>query len=199
MSSPANGFPPKLEFELNVPRILAMAYAEGKPCNSRSGDSLMWTTTAGERFFTDPYVGDRARAAGLAVGVPMEWEKIEVRQGNRRMVEFQVRPLRNGTSVPGGGAPAPIGVKAENGQHNPTPAPLPTWDEHVARQPAPPAPVNGAGDTGAAILARCYHEAIDVALAAVAYAESKGLRITPAFEDVRAMAATLCIGQQARR
>jgi hypothetical protein len=80
-------------------------------------------------------------------------------------------------------------------------APPPLSDHFPERHtPAPPAgPVNGAGEDSAAIMTRHYCSAINIALEAVKCAEAKGLRITPAFEDIRAMAATLLINESGRR
>lgn len=71
--------------------------------------------------------------------------------------------------------------------------------ERITVPPPAPSPVNGQGEDSAAILSRCYTHAVDIALVATAYAESKGLRITPAFEDIRALAATICISETGRR
>jgi hypothetical protein len=59
--------------------------------------------------------------------------------------------------------------------------------------------VNGIGETSAAILARCYRDAVDIALTAVAYAKENGLLLTPEFADIRAMAATLAINETGGR
>jgi hypothetical protein len=188
VSTPAPGL---IKFEIGEPQVLALAYPTGKPSKSRfTGDQLMFTTITGERFFVDPYVQDRINAAGIEVGVPFEMTKRETWQGNRRVVEFQVRKI--GTSPVQSIAPAPQNVVNSNGSlPNNTPPPLP-----APLPPVLPAPMNGAGETAAQVMEKCYRDAIDCALASVKYAESKGLRITPAFEDVRAMAAVLCIGQQ---
>jgi hypothetical protein len=187
-----NPEPRTIKFETGQPVTLALAYADGKPCQSRfSGDSLMYTTTEGDRFFTEPYFQDRLRAAQIAVGQPIEIEKRETWHGNKRVVSMEVRRAVEADVVK---APAPRVMEQQT--PNPTPAP---------RAPQPPAlppviaPVNGQGQNSADFLARCYHQAIDIALAATAYAETKGLRITPAFEDIRALAATICINESGRR
>ena len=189
-----NPEPRTIKFETGQPVTLALAYADGKPCHSRfSGDSLMYTTTEGDRFFVEPYFQDRLRAAQISVGQPIEIEKRETWHGNKRVVSMEVRRVM-GAEV--ARTPAP---RVENLQTpNPTPA-------AAAPQPPPlppilpPAPVNGQGKNSADILARCYHQAIDIAVAATAYAETKGLRITPAFEDIRALAATICINETGGR
>jgi hypothetical protein len=201
--SAASTFPPALKFEIGQPQIIALKYAEGKPCPNSHTDTLMFSTTSGDRFFVAPYVGDRIRAAGVQVGVPFELELIETFHGNKRVVEYVVRKIGAGAVQR---TPAPQGFNSEDFRKvtvppNPTPAappPLPAGARGQA--PGSSTPVNGNGENSAAILSRCYIQAIDIALASTAYAESKGLRITPAFEDIRALAATICISDtQARR
>ncbi len=179
-----------VKFEVGVPQILAIAQSVGKPVQSRfGGDQLLFTLTDGRKMYVDPYVQDRMIAAGVVPSVPFEICKTETWINNRRVVDFRI----------GAGArtPAPVPFQgSSNGQHhNPTPAAPPA----LPPPPAPPVAMNGSGETGPAIMARCFLAAIDVALASTAYAESKGLRITPAFEDIRAMAATLVIQEGGRR
>jgi hypothetical protein len=171
-----------IKFEVNKPQVLALAYAEGKPSQSRySGDQLMFTTTTGDRFFVEPYVGDRIAAAGITVGKPFEICKRETMAGNRRVVDFQVRAI----------APPPL----------PQPPPMPPAPRTSA--PSAPvtatAPVNGAGQTAAEIMAECYRVAVDIAVSTQAYAHENGLNLAPVFEDVRTMGTALFIQTQGRR
>jgi hypothetical protein len=59
--------------------------------------------------------------------------------------------------------------------------------------------MNSHGETSKMHLTRCYQDAVDVAMAAVAYAKDRGLMIAPEFADLRAMAATICISESGRR
>jgi hypothetical protein len=63
----------------------------------------------------------------------------------------------------------------------------------------PPGPVNGAGEDAGAILGRCYSRAIDIALKAVETARTKGLMVTPSFEDLRCISTALMISETGRR
>jgi hypothetical protein len=180
--STATGFE-TLKLNIGEPQTIALQYADGKPVQSRfSGDQLMFSLVDGRKWYTEPYVQMKLDAIRVQPGEPFEVEKRESQSGNRRTVQIEVRALprrANGTaparSAVNGGSPTPF---------NPT---------------APPPPKNGAGETSADIMARCYHQAIDVALGAVTYAEAKGLRITPCFEDVRCIAATICINESGGR
>ena len=53
--------------------------------------------------------------------------------------------------------------------------------------------MNGSGEKLPEITKRCYADAIEIAVSAVELARLKGLMITPSFEDVRCLAATLVI------
>lgn len=55
-----------LRFEVNVPRVVSLAFAEGKPVESRfGGTQLMFSTVNGERFYVPPIVGDKIKAEGV--------------------------------------------------------------------------------------------------------------------------------------
>ena len=62
----------------------------------------------------------------------------------------------------------------------------------VVPDPADSQPANDS----ASHLTRCYRDAVDIAVSASEYARSKGLVIAPSFEDVRALAATICINER---
>jgi hypothetical protein len=49
------------------------------------------------------------------------------------------------------------------------------------------------------MMTRCYASAIDIAVAAVESARGRGLMITPSFEDVRCIAATMLINETGGR
>lgn len=187
-----------LKLEPGVPQVIALTYANGLAVKSRfSGDQLMWSLTDGRKLYTEPYVGERVRAAGIQPGILFEIEKVENHSGNSRTVSIQVRSLRASAAVP---APAPTPVTLDKPassntspiQGTPPPPPLPP-------PAAPPMPVNGAGESHADIMARCYCAAVDIALATIACAEKKGLRLTAQFEDVRAMGTALLISETGRR
>lgn len=71
----------------------------------------------------------------------------------------------------------------------------PPWQEPTT----PPAPVNGSSEAAGDILARCYASAIEIALEAVETARTKGLMVTPSFEDLRCISSVLMIAETGRR
>lgn len=183
---------PKLKPQIGEKHVIALSQPYGKPVRSNfGGDQLMFTLVDGRKMFLDPYVQDRIKALGVSPGVPFELEMVEILHGNRRTAEIVVRPVPASAPYTPAAPAQQINVQRESIQHT-APAPQP---------PAtiPPAPVNGAGETHAVIMQRCYCAAVDVALAAIACAEKKGLRLTAQFEDIRAMGTALLIAETGRR
>ena len=159
----------------------------------------MFTTCEGDRFYVEPYVGERIREARIQVGEPFTITKTETRTGNVRTVELIVRRIE---TAPVPAEAAPTVQKQTQQQHTPTPPPvqIPTPPpEALWRQTPPPVPMNGQGATAAEIMADCYRTAVDVALTTQAYAHENGLNIAPVFEDIRTMGTALYISTQGRR
>jgi hypothetical protein len=200
-----------LKFQAGETYTVALQQLTGKPCTSRfSGDQLLFSLIPDAespwlRMFVEPYVQDRIRAAGIAPGEYFQISKAESFAGNRRVVSMEVRKVGADTGQRAGAPPSLVvnqAVVHTVATHSipPAPAPQPPPLPQIAAKPSHPVPpVNGQGENSAAILSRCYIQAIDIALASTAYAESKGLRITPAFEDIRALAATICINETGGR
>lgn len=61
------------------------------------------------------------------------------------------------------------------------------------------APVNGTGEDAGRILSRCYESAISIALEAVETARTRGLMVSPSFEDIRCISSVLMIAETGRR
>lgn len=190
-----------LKLQTNIPEIIALEYGDGRIVQSQySGDQLMFSLTDGRKMYLPPFMGDKLKQAGIAAGTPFELCRREVSRGNRRTVEYQVRNLDGaGASnedvpalAPGAQLKAPKPLNGING-NGPVPAPV-----SAPVVPAPSELRNGAGETHADLLARAYRQAVDIALGAQEYAKEKGLLITPTFEDVRALAATLHISATQR-
>jgi hypothetical protein len=135
-------------------------------------------------------------------GAPVQWPAAQAAPAPVRPIPARRNdpgiqpPARTRAAAPPAPLPPPapvpptIAAPARPRSEGPPPSPTPAHP--------PPEMMNGRGETGATILARCYSKAIDIALMAVAEAEMKSLRITPTFEDIRAMATVLHITETAR-
>jgi hypothetical protein len=184
--------PDTLKLAVGESHVIALQYADGKPCKSRfSGDQIMFSLVDGRKLFVDPYVDERIKALRVGPGQPFEIEKRESFAGNRRTVEVVVRAARRGAGATSEvAAPGPLRGNGSTSHSQPT-APQPvTWADldAPAKPSPPPLPVNGAGETAGDVLKRAYCEAVDIALYTVECARQKGILVTPLFEDVRAIA-----------
>jgi hypothetical protein len=191
--------PDTLKLAVGESHVIALQYAEGKPCTSRfSGAQIMYSLVDGRKLFVDEYVATRIRALGVGPGDEFSISKQESFAGNRRTVEVVVRPLRRAGAS--GAAPATNHV-AGNGfsQSQATVASVQCPVASADASGTGHSPVSGAGETHAAIMARCYCSAVDIALATIACAEKKGLRLSAQFEDVRAMGTALLIAETGGR
>lgn len=179
-----------LKLQTNLPEVLALKFAgPGIPVSSQfAGDQVMYTLTDDRKLYVAPIVAAKIDALELGVGELFSICKREVTRGNRRTVEYQVALVPcDGTTDSSPEKPAassavvPTAKRTEQSQNS-------------------PAVVLGAGASVVQSegLAACFRAAVDVALDAVAYAKQRGLLLTPQFEDVRAMAATLHIDRQKR-
>lgn len=182
----------KLKLVVGQPVTIALEYSTGKRVPSVAGgaDQFYCTLTDGRGWYADIEAYELIENLDLIEREPFTICKLGAgRFEVQRAGSFPTEPIRSGTRA-GGRERAP-----ENRQ------PL-GETEAVNSQPqcAPiSASVNGQGKTAAQILAACYAEAIGIALGASELARSKGLLVTPSFEDLRCDAAKLFIEQTGGR
>jgi hypothetical protein len=177
--STAAGFPDRLTTVVGQPKIIALKFSSGKP--TKTGNT-MYSLTSGMVAFFPPAVAAEIDSLHLSPGEPF---MICHRGGPRWDIE------RTGGANVSPSTPAPPVAMAEHHhptQHQPTSAPQ-----------LPQMPMNGAGLSSADIMSRCYRQAIDIAANAIVYAQDKGMRLTPEFANIQALAATICINEQGRR
>jgi pyruvate/2-oxoglutarate dehydrogenase complex dihydrolipoamide acyltransferase (E2) component len=199
-----------IRFETNVPVVASLRFNDGKDVQGRYGDQVLYTvqTADGERvMYVPPIVRTKIEQAGLTAGDWFRIGKFEVRNGQRKHLEWKVERLQPEEQAPKLGKPAPAPQKSAHvGAHpqpttpppaaaNGTPAPPPP-----AAQPAPPAapapaapeptsaprPQTKLEDALKTVVAACH--------AATLYAKEIGFAI-PNFtsEDISKMAMTLTI------
>jgi hypothetical protein len=179
-----------LKLQTNVPETIALAFAEGLPVSSAfGGDQLMMTLVDGRKFYCSPFVAQKIAAAGIGANQPFTICKREVANGNRRTVEYQIEAAafsENATAV-GSTSSSNLTSQSYNGNA--------ARSLHVMSAPpaTPPPPPPAAAPAPAPDMSGCYREAIEVTLGAISYAKEHGLLLTPTFEDIRCMAATLLI------
>jgi hypothetical protein len=164
----------KVTFETNTPQTIALKYATGKRVESRYNEYEVYYTTAdGRALYASPALDQQIVAFHPEAGVPFSIVKREVKDGNRKRIEWQVQK-------PASEAPAPVettrNTVAPNGS---------TSSQHTA-------PVAPAG-TMTQLMGGALIAAIDSLLAAREYGARKGFALEFNEEDVRSLASTIFI------
>jgi hypothetical protein len=158
----------------------------------RFGNQVMYSLTDGRVMYVPPIVRDKLVELGIRQNEPFAICRAERREGNRRFVDWVVRPKESASSVP-----------SANTRHD-TPQ-SPANGDSAARLKSNgngngngrPANAVGAAGTAGSALRTALMASIDAALAAEKYASAHGLSVRFGSEDLRAMALSLFI-QHAR-
>ena len=80
-----------LKLKTNVPELIALAFADGKPVQSQfGGDQVFFSLVDGRGFYCAPFVAQKIKDAGIGARQVFEICKRETTQGNRRIVEYQI-------------------------------------------------------------------------------------------------------------
>jgi hypothetical protein len=160
-----------LKLQTNVPELIALQFAEGRPVASQfGGDQVMFTLTDGRRAYLPPFVAQKIADAGIQPGEFFELCRREITLGNRRSVEYQVKtdvagtlPAKNVPAAPNGASSARNDARVQH-----------IAPAGAAVHPAP-APAVPAADTAAVAMTAAGRMAIDAVLAIEAYARSRGM------------------------
>jgi hypothetical protein len=74
-----------IKLQTNVPQTFELEFPEGLSVSSKfGGDQIMFTLTNGERWYCDPFIASKIKAAGIGAYTPFNVTKREITQGNRR-------------------------------------------------------------------------------------------------------------------
>jgi hypothetical protein len=163
----------RIAFQTNVPMTVALAYADGLQVEGRFGDQIMYTLADERVMYVPPVVRNKLVELGIQPGELFTVCKAEHKQGNRRLIEWQVKKDDAPNDQPPWEMP-PVNSKM-NGHASPKPR-----DGHAASH-----------------LQNALASSIDAAIAAEQYAATKGFSLRFGSEDLRAMALSLFI-QHAR-
>jgi hypothetical protein len=83
-----------LRFEMNVPAEVALKYAgPGKPIEGRYGNRVMYTLADNRVMYVAPIVANRISDLGIQPGEVFQVCKQEKKQGQRKVIEWQVQRL----------------------------------------------------------------------------------------------------------
>jgi hypothetical protein len=169
----------KLVFSTNVPETIALKFAAGKRVESRYNDyEVFYSLVDGRALYATPALADKIAALEPQPGDCITIVKAEVRDGNRKRIEWRVTPADT----------APVAQKPAQ-----EPAPAPRAAVPAPATAASPAPVPASG-TMTQIMGGALIAAIDSLAAAERYANEKhGWKLEFNAEDVRATAASCFI------
>ena len=84
-----------LRFNVNVPAEVALRYGEGKRVQGRFGEQVMYTLVDDRVMYVPVCVADRIEELEMRPGQQFEICKAEVRDGNRKWIEWFVRRLED--------------------------------------------------------------------------------------------------------
>lgn len=153
--------------------VVALQNLKAQPVTSQvtGKHELLYTLADGARLYVDPGVEDQLKRLRIQPGEEFDLEKMK---GGW----YQVRKLETGAHrTPPTPAPAPAisqPPKAQDQRQTTAAAPM----------QAMPVPTQQE---------RCYYEAIDISLRVMEHAKTRGLIISPTFEDIRAIGTTMYI------
>ena len=89
-----------IRFEMNVPVPVALKYSgPGKAIEGRYGNRMMYTLADNRVMYVAPIVASRISQLGIQAGELFEVCKLERREGQRRIIEWQVQRLESETET----------------------------------------------------------------------------------------------------
>jgi hypothetical protein len=102
----------KIQFSANVPESVALKYANGKRVESRYNDyEVYYSLTDGRALYASPALDKKITELAPAAGEVFTICKREIRDGNRKRIEWQVTPSESQQApqeAASAAAPAPV-------------------------------------------------------------------------------------------
>ncbi len=198
-----------LRFSTNIPEEVALRFPEGKQVQSKiegGADQMMYSLADGRVMYVPLHVGERIRELQIGPNQRFSLVKAEVKTGNRRGIEWQVKRVDPAAEAPAPQPAAPTAPKAakpEGAAAQPgTPAGVQSQPSTSGNGTAPPVNGNGTARANAAVplkatFATAAEEfmitAIEAARRAEEYAASHNCSVRFTSEDIQGLASTLFI------
>jgi hypothetical protein len=177
---------------------VALRWEDGKQVEGRYGQQVMYTLADQRVMYVPPIVAQQIRELGIRQGEPFVICKAEIRKGERRWIEWQVRPVDspqqplasgNGTAA----AADDLSGKAQghrNGSTNGSSGKGALRYEPTEDGVLLPAPVDGWGVTAMEL---SMHAAAEIAQRVESRAMLRNQLVRFSSEDIRAIGLTLFI------
>jgi len=184
-----------LRFNTNSPVEVALRWDDGKRVEGRYGEQVMYSLEGDRVMYVPPVVAQQIRALGIRAREIFEICKAELREENKRWIEWRVRrieePRHPAESPNAPDTAASVPSKAQNqrnGSTHQTPRPLDL-------QASPdgtllPIPVTGAGITAMEL---AMSGAAEIAQRVESRARMRNYSLQFTSEDIRAIGLTMFI------
>jgi hypothetical protein len=185
-----------LRFATNIPEEVSLRSTAGKRVEGRYGEQMMYALHGDRIMYVPLTVAERIQELDLAAGEAFEICKTEVKNGNRKWIEWRVRkydepsaPVQSGDArSPEGHSPAPPNGAANgsNGHANGGAANFEAaWDGTLL-----PAPIHGPGVT---VMEVAMNAAAEIAQRVEGRAAMRNYQFRFTSEDIRAIGLTMFI------
>lgn len=84
-----------LRFEMNVPKQVVLETPQGTMVEGRYGDRVMYRLVDGRVMYVPPIIKSRIEAQGIIPGEPFELCKTQIRNGQRRAIEWRLSRIQS--------------------------------------------------------------------------------------------------------
>jgi hypothetical protein len=192
-----------VRFRTNIPvEIPGIKYPRGRPVHNQYGDQVLITFVDGRKAYLPSIVDERIEQLGLKLGEPFAICKREVTEGRRKMIRWDVQrtladqlqaSIDQAQDNRGGQQTSSVPQNQTPRQVNSAPAaatPISQEENQIQSNPTPAPKVSANG------MANALRFAIDAAVEATAYAQSKGLAVAFDSDAIRTLAVTVFINAQ---
>ena len=176
-----------LRFNVNVPAEVALRYGEGKRVQGRYGEQVMYTLVDDRVMYVPICVADRIGELEIRPGQSFEICKAEVRDGNRKWIEWFVRRLEDS---PQPVLSSPVVLREPQNGHNGKSSSQQLRLEPRSDGALVPVPVDG---SRVVCMELSMNAAVEIAQRVEQRATMRNQPIHFTSEDVRAIALTMFI------
>jgi hypothetical protein len=185
-----------LQFNTNSPVEVALRWDDGKRVEGRYGEQVMYTLEGDRVMYVPPVVAQQIRELGIRARETFEICKAELREENKRWIEWRVRRIEEprhpaqSPNVPDTAAASPSS-NAQNHRNGTTHEAARPLDLHASPDGTLlPVPVTGAGITAMEL---AMSGAAEVAQRVESRARMRNYSLQFTSEDIRAIGLTMFI------
>jgi len=185
-----------LRFSTNAPVELALQWNDGKRVEGRYGEQIMYTLDDNRVMYVPPIVAKQIRELGIRAREAFEICKAELREDNKRWIEWRVRKLEEPRHPASSGnvsdtAAGDLNANAQNHRNGSThQTSLPLDLQASPDGTLLPVPVTGAGITAMEL---AMSGAAEVAQRVESRARIRNYSLQFTSEDIRAIGLTMFI------